>query len=256
MSDDHDDSSEPLHMIQIRLSMPGLTEIGKMHGLPLDRVDDNYLVHCALGKLFQDKSPKPFDLGKKDGRHIQVLGYADCGAEELETTARAFAEPSVVDRVCDWDTFASKRMPESFPEGMEMQFELRACPVVRKASDGPRWSEGQELDAFLSEAFKPENEDVELDRGEIYRDWLVRQFDIRGGAGVDADSVRMKRFSIERMTRRTHGEDRKVRTIQRPDVTLTGRLSVTDPPKFMEILASGVGRHKSFGYGMLKLKPA
>jgi len=67
----------------------------------------------------------------------------------------------------------------------------------------------------------------------------------------------MTRFSIERMTRRIpkngNGE-RKADTIKRPDVTLTGTLQVTDGDAFVDLLRSGLGRHKSFGYGMLKVR--
>lgn len=257
--------TDAFHMIDIRLDMRGLTEIGKMHSLPLDRVDDNYLVHCALGKLFQNKAPKPYCIESTQGRHLRVLGYADVGAEPLQHAARAFAEPAVYDRACDWEKLASKPMPASLPEGMQLQFELRACPIVRKASAGDNakegdqkrsWRKGQELDAFLAEAWKPENDGVELDREVVYRDWLVHQFEARdSGALPDPDSIKMTRFSIERMLRRT-GSDRKPKVLKRPDVTLTGQLRVTDGEAFMKLMASGIGRHKSFGFGMLKIRPA
>lgn len=257
--------TDSFHMIDVRLAMRGLTEIGKMHSLPLDRVDDNYLVHCALGKLFQDQAPKPYCIESRQGKYLRVLGYAEVGADALQDAARAFAEPAVYDRACDWDKLASKPMPASLPEGMTMQFETRVCPIVRKSSAGDNgkegkqrrsWRNGQELDAFLAEAWKPENDGVELDREAIYREWLTRQFEARdGGATVEADSVRMTRFSIERLLRR-HGADRKPKVIKRPDATLTGLLRVTDGQAFMKLLASGIGRHKSFGFGMLKIRPA
>jgi len=39
-------------------------------------------------------------------------------------------------------------------------------------------------------------------------------------------------------------------------VTLTGTLRVTDSDAFLALLRSGIGRHKSFGYGMLKVRRA
>jgi CRISPR system Cascade subunit CasE len=146
---------------------------------------------------------------------------------------------------------------------MALQFELRACPVVRKASAGEgvnhngekrTWTEGQELDAYLAEAWtRPEDDD--LGREQVYRDWLTRQFESRGGA--EPQSIGMERFSIERMTRRvpkSENGEREPDTIERPDVTLTGRLMVTDSDAFLNLLRSGIGRHKSFGYGMLKVR--
>lgn len=257
--------TEPFYMIDLRLDMRGLTEIGKMHSLPLDRVDDNYLVHCALGKLFQSRAPKPYCIESRQGRHLRVLGYAVTDAQTLQDRASAFAEPAVYDRSCDWEKLASKPMPESLPEGMKLQFELRACPVIRKASAGDNgregkekrsWRKGQELDAFLAEAWNPDNDGVDLDREVIYRNWLARQFEQReSGAALDRESIQLKRFSIERMLRR-RGSEKKSTVLKRPDITLTGRLEITDGQAFMTLLEKGIGRHKSFGFGMLKIRPA
>jgi len=256
----------PLHMVQLSLDAKGLTTLGKMLHLPLDRTDTGYLVHCALGELFGDDAPQPFAIENEvqNGRQVRVLGYTAADADTLQSHAQLDASPTVYE-ICDWDRFAAKPMPETFPEGMALQFELRACPVVRKASAGEgvnqngdtrTWEEGDELDAFLAEAWtRPEEED--LSREQVYRDWLTRQFEIRGGA--EPQSIGIDRFSIERMTRRTHDNgngDRKPDTIKRPDVTLTGRLTVTDSDAFLNLLRSGIGRHKSFGYGMLKVRRA
>ena len=124
---------------------------------------------------------------------------------------------------------------------------------MNQNGDERTWEEGDELDAFLAEAWtRPEDDD--LSREDVYCDWLARQFEIRGGAALH--SAGMTRFSIERMTRRTQGEDRSVTTIKRPDVTLTGTLQVTDGDAFVDLLRSGLGRHKSFGYWMMKVRRA
>ena len=251
-------------MVQLGLDAKGLTTLGKMLHLPLSQTDTGYLTHCALGELFGDDAPKPFSIESagSDGENVCVLGYTTANADTLQTNAQFDASPTVYE-ICDWDELAAKPMPETFPEGMTLQFELRACPVVRKASAGEgvnqngetrTWNEGDELDAFLAEAWtRPEEDD--LNREQVYREWLARQFDIRGGAEVDSDAVAMTRFSIERMTRR-NGPDRTPDTIKRPDVTLTGTLQVTDGDAFVDLLRSGLGRHKSFGYGMLKVRRA
>jgi CRISPR system Cascade subunit CasE len=187
-----------------------------------------------------------------------VLGYAPKDWDALHTRAKLSASPAAYE-TCLPDRCAAKPMPETVPEGMDLRFDLRACPVVRKASAGEgvnqngetrTWEAGDELDAFLAEAWtRPADED--LSREPVYRDWLARQFDIRGGA--EPQSIGMTRFSIERMTRR-NGPDRTADTLKRPDVTLTGTLTVTDGDAFTDLLRSGLGRHKSFGYGMLKVR--
>jgi CRISPR system Cascade subunit CasE len=255
-------------MLQMWFDTRHLVELGKMLNLPLDRADNNYLVHCALGELFGDSAPKPFavqdshrQLSEYDnagGRQIRILGYAELDSDALENDARMYASPQVSE-ICDWDRFASKRMPENFESGTELGFEIRGCPVIRKSSAGEgqnqagesrSWEAGEELDAFLSHAW--ENPDDDFSRESVYCNWFRRQLDNRGGAQVDR--IGMERFSIERMTRRTHGSDRSVNVIKRPDVTLSGVLEVTDGEAFGELIESGIGRHKSFGYGMLKLR--
>lgn len=250
------------HMIQMWLDTRQLAQLGKMLHLPLKQTGTNYLVHCALGELFQDQAPNLYCVEDKhrqiteysnNGRHVRALCYSEMDWETLQNLSRGFASPTVYE-IVDWDRMASKPMPDTFPKGMKLGFELRACPVVRKASDGPKWNEGQELDAFLSRVWEIDDPDIEVDREGTYVNWLRRQFKIRGGA--ELISAQMKRFSIERMSRRNHGSNRKLKTIQRPDVTLTGKLEVSDAEAFEELLKSGIGRHKSFGFGMLKIRRA
>lgn len=265
-----DTDTATLHMVQLHLKPKRLVGLAKMLGLPLAQVDNNYMVHCALGELFQEQAPTPYcveddhrtmaSYSNGQGSDVRVLGYADVDRETLEQLARGFASPPVYE-IVDWERSASKPMPGYFPEGIRLGFELRACPVVRKASAGSgqtpegkerSWRKGQELDAFLAEVWtRPEEE---LDRESVYLEWLERQLEIRGGA--ELKSFGMERFAIERMVRRTHGAKRKVRTLKRPDATFRGELVVTDGAAFSKLLESGIGRHKSFGFGMLKVRRA
>ena len=247
------------YMTQLALDAKGLTTLGRMKRLPLRQTGTPYLVHAALGELFGDDAPKPFSIETDSGaRRVRVLGYTDAPKDNLHTQAQIGASPTVY-AICDWEQAATKAMPEALPEGMRLGFELRACPVIRKSSAGEvdtrngtrSWSEGEEVDAFLNRAWHCPDE--ELSREQVYRDWLRSQFDIRGGARVER--VRMERFSIERMTRRDHNGGGTTQ-IKRPDITLTGTLTVTSPEAFMAVLRSGIGRHKTFGFGMLKIRRA
>jgi CRISPR system Cascade subunit CasE len=259
----NNENTHNLNMIQMWLDTRQLSQLGRMLHLPLKRVGNNYLVHCALSELFQEQAPNPFcvedqhrqitDYKNKNGRHIRTLCYSELDWETLQNLSRGFASPAVYE-IVDWDRMASKPMPNAYPAGMKLGFELRACPVVRKASDGPKWNKGQEIDAFLSRVWEIDDPAIDVDRGEIYTDWLKRQLEIRKGAKLI--SGELKRYSIERMSRRNHKSNRKLKTIKRPDVTLTGKLEVTDNAAFKDLLKQGIGRHKSFGFGMLKIRRA
>lgn len=240
-----------LHMLQIWLDPRHLAGLGKMLRLPLKQTNQSYLVHCALGELFQQQAPKPFSLEENNGRLISALAYSTIDADALHELAKGFASPSVY-RIVDWENFHSKPMPSEFPNGMRFDFELRACPVVRKASQGDKWNKGQEIDAFLSEVWEHDGHEKEFKREEVYINWLNRIVEKQQGATFER--VEMQRFSIERMSRRTQGNKRAMKTIQRPDVTFKGRLTVRNADAFKLLLQKGIGRHKSFGYGMLKLR--
>ena len=256
------ENEHDLHMIQMWLDTRQLAQLGRMLHLPLKKVGNNYLVHCALAELFQDQAPNLYCVDdkhrqiteyKNSGRYIRTLCYSELDWKTLQNLSRGFASPTVYD-IVDWERVASKPMPDTFPQRMKLGFELRACPVIRKASAGPKWKEGQELDAFLSRVWEIDDPGIEVDREEVYVNWLRRQFENRGGA--ELLSANMKRFSIERMSRRNHTSNRKVTTIQRPDLTLTGKLKITDDEAFTKLLEKGIGRHKSFGFGMLKIRRA
>jgi len=247
-----------VHMIQMWLNSRQLVQLGKMLNLPLRKVGNNYLVHCALSELFQDQAPKLFSvednhrqISDYQGQKIRVLFYSEYDWQTLQKLAQGFASPTVYE-IVDWEQVASKPMPTEFPDGLELRFEIRTCPVVRKASDGPKWNKGQEVDVFLSKVWEEDNEATEIDREKTYKEWIIRYFERQDG--VHLNSVRVKRFSIERMSRRNHKPNRKVTIIQRPDVTFTGTLKIKNGKEFEELLYRGIGRHKSFGFGMLKIR--
>ncbi len=221
------------------------------------RLTTNYLVHSVLAEAFSG-CPTPFDVQDK-GRLLRVLFYSDKDAEGLHSHAQLASSPEAYEAV-RWDETASKPLPDALPNDTALQFHVRSCPVVRKASAGQgknaegevrEWDAGTEMDAFLSRQWTSEEE---LSREEVYCDWLDRQFRERGGAEVK--EVTMEGFSITEMTRRSGEDGRSVYSMKRPDVTLSGKLQVTDPEAFSTLLRSGIGRHKSFGYGMLKIRPA
>ena len=70
----------------------------------------------------------------------------------------------------------------------------------------------------------------------------------------------MTRYRLLGVLRRTQadgapGGGRQPRVTMGPDVVMQGRLRVSDPQAFAQLLARGVGRHRAFGFGMLLLRP-
>lgn len=233
------------HMVELQLELPALLRF--LHGQGLDTQADQdlgYGVHAWMGAAFGELAPKPWRLLMGRGRPPRVLGYASHGADALRLRLEEFADPSVL-AVCPPDRVASRAMPR-WREGRHLAFEVQACPVGRKAGSGI------EKDVFLIRADATEGE---LRRDAVYCDWAREQIE-RGGA-AKVTSIHLDGFRLIRQMRRPHGtsRDRKRSQLVRPQALFRGELTVADPEAFEGLLARGVGRHRSFGYGMLLLRP-
>lgn len=242
-----------LRMLRMSFDVPRLFELGKHRRLPLRDVDLGYLLHCELKELFGSDAPAPFAVRGTSGRRATVLAYSRRSKAELVEHARAYADPAV-HAACDFGdgAFEEKVMPSSWNRGSRLAFEVRACPIVRMSSDGPRWRKGAEVDAFLARCWREEGRPV--DRAAVYREWLERE--ISRGEGASLRSFEMAAFKRERLLRRDHGQARTAHAAERPEALLGGTLEVLDGEAFSALLARGVGRHRAFGFGMLLLRRA
>lgn len=81
-------------------------------------------------------------------------------------------------------------------------------------------------------------------RDQVYAQWLAERF----SNAAYIENVTMTSFERSRVLR---GE----RKSEGPDVTFQGELTVRESGRFGQILRSGIGRHKAYGYGMLLLRP-
>lgn len=216
-----------------------------------ERADAGYLAHCQLTALFGDLAPKPFFLEQGRGRRVNVLGYTSASKGALRDHALAFADPAAASS-CDLDGIDDKPMPAAlWRAGRRVGFDVRVCPVHRKASDGPKHARGKEVDVFLSRC-REAGPTVRVDREEVYRAWLAERLREGGAALVD---VRMLRFRRTKLLRQTHGaKAREAKLVERPDAFLRGTLEIEDPQRFATLLARGIGRHRAFGFGMLLLR--
>jgi CRISPR system Cascade subunit CasE len=245
-----------LHMVRLALEQRRLMQLGRRNRLPLHLLDTGYLVHCALSELFGALTPTPFAVlgeqqpGVATGRYLPVLAYSRADRAQLEEQARIHASPDVYE-ACDWETLATKPMPTTWTAGRRLAFELRACPVKRKASAGAHHKEGAEVDVFLDRCWSV-GPQVQVDRARVYLDWLRERLATSGATLLQGKLVRFQR---QRLLRRDHQEQRTSHQVERPDAVFEGLLEVTDPAGFSQLLARGVGRHRTFGFGMLLVKP-
>ena len=283
-----------LHLVSLPLNVRALTAWaldrgylstppGDGRGRPRD-AELGYALHAALAGSFGEQSPRPFDVPlsgwhghKRPGTAspaatVDLLGYARAPIEALRTLA-ALAVDADLRAMIHWDRAQSRPMPDHWPAGLRLRFDLRACPVRRimkpfETNGRPgrpavAFQARAEVDAYQVAAARAAEDGRPLpQRDRTYVEWLAERLAAGGTGGpivqLLADSVRVEAYRSVRMLRRPAGRDgrRSPRWLTRPDVRFTGLLDIADPKAFSALLASGVGRHCGFGFGMLLLKPA
>lgn len=256
------DTFVPLHLLHTRPDPRRLAAWAARQGLMQHQGDLGYALHALLRAVFGELAPQPFHHGDADQG---LLAYVHASAESVAQCV-ALAEQdaaAALGLVASLDSpgYSLRPFPTQWPSGHVLGFEVRVRPVVRTAKG--------ERDAFLSAldvAGDPADRPP-LDRAEVYAQWLRDQLAVRGGGNaepwqgaVELLGVRMTRHQRLQVMRRTQRqperEERHRRISTGPDVELSGQLRVLDPAGFAKLLARGVGRHRAFGFGMLRLRRA
>lgn len=213
----------------------------------------HHLIHESLGptalqcfRLF---------LQAKGGKG-SLYAYSRMNGDELRDTAAAYALTEHLNAF-DAGRIECKAMPNDWKQGRILGFDVRVRPVRRLASalqtPTGKLQKGAEVDAFMSAALRehPESKTGMAKSGRtresVYFDWLSEK--MSHAAEALRENVRLAKFSRSMAVRGG-------RAIEGPDATLHGTLRITDPAAFDKLLTHGVGRHRSYGYGMLLLRPA
>jgi len=258
-----------LHMLSFRPDFARLARLAVREKLLPPGGDPGYAVHAVLAASFGELAPKPFLLlapGETGGGPAgRLIAYSAASLETLRARAEEFADPAF-SAVLQLPEAEAKPMPERFAAGRRLGFRLRVRPVVRTgrprdavAAGGdvaertvsPE-SRGRERDAFLA-AIEGTPPDAGPTRPVVYAEWLAGQLE-RGGARLA--SAALDGFAFARLMVRDRSADAsRRRFVTGPDCRLSGTLTVEDPEAFAAGLARGIGRYRSFGFGMLILTP-
>lgn len=211
--------------------------------------DEGRALHHLLCESFGRRSLRPFRLMVAPGAASGTLyAYTSSDQASIRRTALESGLPDAL-AVCDPARLAAKTMPEMWSEGRRLAFDLRTRPVKRLFKPAGAFPKNAEVDAFLVEALRRfpggPPADAKVEREALYIQWLAERL----GA-----AARVTRARIVRLERRAAVRDG--RRLQGPDVTFHGELVIADGALFAERLASGVGRHTAYGYGMLLVRPA
>lgn len=240
-----------LHLVELPLSLR------KLHlwagGRKLGGgFDEGVALHHLLGETFGPAALQPFRLMVAPRAHVGTLyAYSAADADSLRQIALPALNPANA-AVIDLERLRSLPRPSSaWTEGQRLGFDLRLRPVVRLASDlsgadesgvPVSFRKGAEIDAFLAATLR----DRQTTREGAYLDWLAAR--LAPVAVLEQAGSRLASFQRSRV-------QRNGRRIEGPDAVVHGTLTVTNPAAFADLLARGVGRHRSYGYGMLLLRP-
>ena len=217
-------------------------------GLLPRRGDDlGYAFHALLTASFGELAPRPFAVQQHPRLPAQVLAYSNHPAVELREAASLYAEPAAV-AALGLPSLVGKAMPEQFTSGQRLGFTVRVRPTIRTDREGDR-DRVRERDAFLA-AVSGIPPGAGPSRGEVYGAWL--QGHLRRG-GAEPEQLALDAFRLEDVQRRDGA--RALLSQRGPDAAFSGILRVVEPEAFTALLARGVGRHRSFGFGMLLLRP-
>ena len=260
----------PLYFVRLPLSIPalGLWAADRNLGWSVRRgtkgqerdagLDEGRALHHLLTESFGQRVLHPFRLFvAPQAKQGHVYAYSSADHAALLEVVQACAMPEA-QTVFDLQGLATKAMPENLSAGRRMGFEIRVRPVSRLLKplpySGGAFAKGAELDAFLIEALRrfpldSASQETMLQAGRtreaVYTDWLAQKL---ADSATLVPGIRLTRFERDRAARMGS-------SIEGPNAILQGDLIIDHPENFQKLLAGGIGRHKTYGYGMMLLRP-
>lgn len=238
-----------VHMIRLDVDLRSFHRwAGSRHMIGRNVFDYGYAMHCLLTEVFGHLAPKPFRFivpGRRRAMQGVLYGYSSVSSELLVESAGRYADPLQA-LVLPRETIHSKQMPSHWKTGSRLGFEVLLRPVIRQARSSA--NPGAERDVFQREAEQLPEGGMSRTREDVYSDWLSENLVRQGGAALEECSLHS--FQRIRGVRNLHG-----RHIEGPHAVMRGTLAVSDSIQFTALLSSGIGRHRSYGYGMLLLRP-
>jgi CRISPR system Cascade subunit CasE len=237
-----------LHLVELPLNLADLHGWAAKRGLAKSLFDEGLALHHFLGEVFGPAVLQPFRLMVAPrATRATLYAYSAAPAETLAQTAMTLAAPSERALLALEHIRSLPRSADIWHTGQRLGFDLRLRPVVRLASplktDTEAFTKGAEIDAFLADTLR---NDQARTREEVYLDWLDTR--LSPAAELERETTRLHKFQRQTVLRGG-------RRLDGPDATIHGTMTIKDPAGFSELLARGVGRHRTYGYGMVLLRP-
>jgi CRISPR system Cascade subunit CasE len=242
------------HFVSLTVKIPALLRhLREVKAHALARADEGVLIKTAFAESFGEGNwPKPFVVRRRghDGSY-EILGYSKRSPEELASIYSPI--PSLAEAV---PLSSIRGYPLTAPAaGTELRFYTTICPMIRGYSCKEKGIRGRERDAYTVETEKAKAKGRDpRERMQVYHDFLSDRM-----MGVELLSAQPIGFSFTKVLRgkeRKHPEDDDTHRFAVPSVTFSGILRVTDPADFLQTITTGIGRQRTYGYGMILLGAA
>jgi len=246
---------DELHLHSIAIDSMAATGLARRQRLIDGRGarDDGYITHAVLAAALGDASPSPFalehelDPRRVVERDVIAIAYSPLSLDEM--MRRADEEHG---RVIAWDRCQTRAVcpPEA---GAVVAFTARVAPIVRSRAASPDREQhgrghGREMDAFIAECVRV-GRGRRVSREDVYRGWV--QLQLGDAAEVAGFEVRDARVAVAVRRGYRGAEHRERYYMSLSTAVLRGSLVVRDTAAFYAVMRRGLGRHRSFGLGMM-----
>lgn len=144
----------------------------------------------------------------------------------------------------------SKDYAPALRSGQRLRFVMRANPVISARSPGAQ--RGKKVDAVMHAKFKLAREERKAfkEGADAALDWLIA----RGSTlGAEFDRERCSATGYNQVIIRKAGNSKPITF---SEIDYEGVLTIADPARFTSALFTGVGKARSYGCGLLLVRPA
>lgn len=230
------------NLVQIPVSMHDLARWSAQRGMSANkRPDIRASLHHLLDETFGQSVMKPYRIYKnpKDPSRSSIYGYSKKTRNDLVQMSNMIACPNALE-VINVEDIRAKAMPANWKSGAILGFDVCTVPVRRRKGSG------KEIDVHVLDLQRlqgaPDSE--KPTQAESYLNWLQEKFG--DAAEVIADTVAYRSTPVATKRKKTQ--------VKVPETTFMGNMKIKDPDAFAQMLENGIGRHKSYGYGMVMLR--
>lgn len=205
---------------------------------------DLYNVHQTLWKLFPNQEKRPF-LFYQDFQQVQT------GEFSLRNQMPVFYIVSEVAPQLYSDLFIidTKIYAPALHNGQYFDFKLRANPVIRVRKPHDKSSFTHDVLMHAKKKLKNKSEPIWPEMEKAALDWLLVRSG-KYGFKLNADHIHVHEYQCHRLNKKNQNQ-----FITFSSVEYSGILSVENVEIFKKTLFKGIGKAKSFGCGLLLIRP-